>query len=274
MELLTLLLWLWTELESKNGFYIQRNVTLNSNQAPKYNYCRKRMTGLPFSEQLLLIPQADRAYKPGESCGPLSESSWCLWGEFGERNGIPLITNAGWTADRFSPALNPCLFCLEWGPPPSGSWTSGESLQTLGQVEKVKRRRKHGGLFNTCISHSYVLTWSYPALIRIDSPATVSDCYTCQSSLDLYSNQSTLSLIRLLLSYRPGWTRQQSLCRKKRTCTRRLRTSPCVLRWVQVVFRFCTHLKTNILTIKLLYTHICYTVFLSRLFILVTAILA
>lgn len=173
MELLTLLLWLWTELESKNGFCIQRNVTLNSNQAPQYNYCRKRMTGLPFSEQLPLIPQADRAFKPGESCGPLSESSWCLWGEFGERNGFPLITNAGWTADLFSPALNPCLFCVEWGPPPSGSWTSGKSLQTFGQVEKVKRQRKHGGLYNTWLSHSCVLTGSCPALIRIDSPAGV-----------------------------------------------------------------------------------------------------
>lgn len=211
------------------------------------------MTGLPFSEQLPLIPQADRAYKPGESCGPLSESSWCLWGEFGERNGIYLIIYAGWTA------LNPCLFCVEWGPPPSGSWTSGKSLQTFGQVEKVKRQRKPGGLYYTWLSHSCVLTWSYPALIHIDSPATMSDCYTYQtfqSSLNLYSNRSTLSLICLLLSYRSGWTKQQSLCRKKRTCTRRLRTFPCALRWAQVVFRFCMHTKINILTIKLFYTHI------------------
>lgn len=41
------------------------------------------LTVLSFSDQLPLIPQTDRAYKPGESCGPLSEGSWCLWGEFG-----------------------------------------------------------------------------------------------------------------------------------------------------------------------------------------------
>lgn len=125
MELLTLLLWLWTELESKNGFSASWYVTL----------------GLSFSDQLPLTPQTDRAYKPGESCGPLSEGSWCLWGEFGDGNCIPLIITAVWTADLFSPVPHPCLFCVEWGPPPSGSWTSGESLQTFGQVEKVKGQR-------------------------------------------------------------------------------------------------------------------------------------
>lgn len=33
---------------------------------------------------------------------------------------------------------HPCFLCVEWGPPASGSWTAGKSLQTSGQVKKVK----------------------------------------------------------------------------------------------------------------------------------------
>lgn len=93
-----------------------------------------------FSIPLLLSPKTDRAYKPGESRGPLSESSWCVWGEFVDRTCIPLIINADYAVDLFSPAVAPCLFCVEWRTPPSGSWTSGKGLQTFGQVEKVQEQ--------------------------------------------------------------------------------------------------------------------------------------
>ncbi len=84
--------------------------------------------------------QTNRAYRPGESCEPLSAGSWCLWGEIELPTQTELISQQRLMIDFIFTYLTPCSLSVEWGPPASGSWTAGKSLQTSGQIKKVKEK--------------------------------------------------------------------------------------------------------------------------------------
>lgn len=252
MELLTLLPWPWTELESKNSTLV------SPFEEMWFSIRMKFLSLIHFSFAL----KTDRAHKPGESCGPLSESSWCVWGEFANTTRILLII---WMCSRSLFTYSQSLFILcrmktasvrqlnFWEKPPD-CWSGWEGKGTEHNV-----------------THSQ-LWLPFVVLIMRYKFNNYQHCYVCIITNNYTSAMSLL--ICLLLCYWPGWMTQQLLCRKRRICTKRLRTFPCVLRWVHVLFRFCVYFQIKIFFPNMiLYIHdILQYLWAGCLFILTTVL--